>query len=445
MPRALTAHRRTCAALGLIVAGTAASLGAQAPDTAAAPAITVDAHWLPYLGCWETTVDGLRGPMTCLLSTDDPRIVDLMTVAGDSATMRERFDLTGRPVALERDGCTGTQVTGWLLNERSFQVRTEFTCADSVTQQSTSVFTMRTEGSFVRVQAMKRRGTTAVRIIEHRLAADTRAVSAAVLRRVPNPDGSVVRTARSTALASLTAGDVLDATQLLDPALVEAWIAGHGQKVLFGARDLRSLRAAGVPERVLDMMIAVSSPGTFTLSPRGEPVVRERVALRQPARERAVANAAMLAGLGTFGCGGYGGMYMSASCSPSYSCYLGYGSYGSAWGGWNDSYCYNLSQYRQAYVVYPDTWVGGGTPNANPPASASPPSRVVNGRGYSQGAVDGDGRTARPVQSVGSSVGSVGYSGAAAAGGGTAVNTSTGGSGSASGEGAAQRTAKERP
>ena len=434
----------------VVAAAAAGSLGAQNVAPASTPAITVDAHWLPYLGCWDTAADGLRGPMTCLLSTSDPRIIELATLSGDSAIVRERYDMTGTPVPYARDGCTGTQVTGWSLNERSFHVRTEVACGGGEPEVTTSVFTMRTETSFVRLQSMKVKNTTAVRVIEHRLAADTRQVSLDVLGRVPGADQGVVRNARSEALKSLVAADVLDALRTLDPVLVEAFIAGHGQKVLFGARDLRMLSSNGVPDRVLDMMIAVSRPEQFTLSEKGEPEFRRREdGVRTPQRP---SNAALLATIGMADCLGYGSMYSGLVCGRGYDLYQGcygngfYGGFypvvGSALVGNYVGACGDLYRYPRDIVVgYPSTWIGGGTPNATPPARL--PGRVVNGSGYAQGSSSAGGGTARPVEPVSSSVGSAGSSSVDR--GGYSSPSSSSSSAGASSAGSAPRTAKERP
>lgn len=438
---------------------TAPVLLAQEPAPTA-PTITVDAHWLPFLGCWNTVTGGRLGPVTCLLTTADPARIELATVSADSATVQETFELTGTPVRFTRDGCTGTNTTSWSTDERSFFVRTEVACDGTEAQKLTSVFTMRTTESFVRAQSMAVRSRSAVRVVEFRALDDNGRVPQAVLQRLPAQRSTLMQQARSAALAKLSAADVRDALLLLDAPLAEAWIAGHGQPVLFSGTDLKQMSGANVPERVLDMMIAVSNPETFTLTAAGEPVRRERMSQQGAQRRMASDVGTPLASLGSFGCGFTMGMYVPLSCLPMstglYDCYNGYGTgygmysamaYGR--GGWNSAYCNDLfNRYRQnVVVVYPGDWVNGGTPSSQP----APVQRgqMIRGRGYSQGTGGESRGPAQPVdrpvtQTAGASTRTATAGGGGYSSGSSSTGSSSSGSSSASG-GGEQRTAKPRP
>jgi len=60
----------------------------------------IDPRWLAYLGCWEQI--GVASPRCALSPTGDRSTVDLVTIAKEKVTARERIAATGLRVETTR-------------------------------------------------------------------------------------------------------------------------------------------------------------------------------------------------------------------------------------------------------------------------------------------------------------------------------------------------------
>src|SRR5207344_1022618 len=69
--------------------------------------------------------------------------------------------------------------------------------------------------------------------------------------------------------ALLLVGDaeIIDASKHISGAVIEAWVAENRQKFTMNGKRLTALANAGVDERVLDMLVALSYPEVFAIKP----------------------------------------------------------------------------------------------------------------------------------------------------------------------------------
>lgn len=416
-------------ALGLLIAA--------APAHGQDAQVAIDEHWRGYLGCWSTSVSGAPGPMVCLVPTSDRQTVDMMTIVGDSITSSTPISATGTRVQRTRDGCTGWESGRWSLDERRLYTTAEYTCADGVTQQSSGMFAMQGSDMFARIEGLKTRGGTRVRIVRFDAQNDAAIVPAAITRRLPDLNSLPMLGARAEAGAALTSADVADAAKAVDAPVVEAWLGDRQEVMVLAAKDLRALHEAGVPASVIDMLVAVSNPAVFALSTGGRPDVRPKdpFARRTNAadfarsrREQMLMLALQDASLWGYGYDGFG-YGMGYGRFP-------YGAFGFG-GGFPLSYWSPYNNF--GYNGFNNGWLPGNAPYVivpREPAAVERPIRVVNGRGYTQGG-GSSGGSAQPTGSVNSSGNSGGSSSGGSSSGGS-VNTSSGG-------GSGARTAKPRP
>src|SRR5690606_1468986 len=91
-------------------------------------------------------------------------------------------------------------------------------------------------------------------------------------------------TARLSAAGPLNLADVKEAAQHADAQVVEAWITTVGQEFRLNGQKLVELADAGVPPSVIDVLVAVSNPKKFAVTPDTELVDDE--AFGRPSRAR---------------------------------------------------------------------------------------------------------------------------------------------------------------
>jgi hypothetical protein len=221
----------------------------------------------------------------------------------------------------------------------------------------------------------------------------------------------VVRPARLAAASEIDLEDVTEAVDRMDTEAVVAWIATQRDPFDIDGDEIVRLAESGVPESIIDVIVAVSYPDRFVVAP-------ERAIVRADSR---VAGRRVPIGVG------YGGYMMwnpfyGYGLSSRYG-YGGYGYGGYGYGGYGyGGYGYGGYGYG-GYGYVPTTVTIQRRPSGG---------RVINGQGYSRG-TGGDGRVARRGGSSGGGGG--GWTGSS----GSTGSRASGSSGSSSG-----RTAKPR-
>ena len=167
----------------------------------------------------------------------------------------------------------------------------------------------------------------------------------------------MAQAARSAASASLDLDDVFEATERLPAEAVEAWLAETGDAFDLDGETLVRMDDAGVPDRVIDVVVAVSNPRTFRLGAGADAEM-----IPDEGADRRTRSA--------YGAASWGGPFYWDSFydrryrySPFYYGGIGYGGYGGYGYG---SYGYG---YRPTVIVVEPRDSGGH-------------GRVVNGRGY---------------------------------------------------------------
>lgn len=377
-----------------------ASLALAGPSVAQAE--PADAPWQAWLGCWQPVeaqaqegTEAAPTSLVCVVPTSEASAVEVVTVTDGTITERDRIAVTGERHASERDGCTGWENLSWSADGRRVYRTSEHQCAGGTQRASSGVLTLLRTGDWISAQGVRVGSETRVRVLRYRPAPEQAAVPAEITRALQGR-ALAVETARLAAAAPLTEQDVAEATRQIDSAVVEAWLIEQGQGFAMNARKLVQLADAGVPERVIDLMVALSYPNVFAIDAaarEGELRPDEKPERIDPRRR--VGPVAVL--------------------DPWYS--PGYG-----WGGYYPGY-YGYGRYysgRPAVIV------------VRQPEPDRPRARAVNGRGYTRGGSSGDAAGSNPMPSAGR--GSSGSSGGSA-------GPASSGSGSSSGS---TRKAKPR-
>lgn len=349
--RAIRSFAAGMLAGGLLLMGTAPSM-AQDQD--------VDSRWLPWLGCWEASEAPEDTPMLCVSPLAGQDGVELSTWSGGELISSEIIQADGVLRDVSREGCEGFQEARFSDGAKRVYLKSQYVCEGGVERGGTGLLAFANPVEWLDIKVVEVAGNSVPMVLRYRPARGTR-VEEAGMTRILADRAMSVKAARIAASAPLTAHDLMEATDKVDPKALEALVAERGNDFDVSADFLVELANAGVSEEVIDLVVAVSYPERFTVTAGGPQVARsERARSALPY-------------------GSYGYRTRWSFWDPFFfydPYYLGYG-YGMNYGyspfysgfGWYSGY------YR------PTTVVIGDRPDYEP----RPHGRVISGRGYSRG------------------------------------------------------------
>ena len=384
-----------------LVASLAAVMLLPGTGVAAAQTSTQPARWQPWIGCWSGTpprfVDLDAEPQqVCVVPSAGTSAVDVVTITGAKVVSREHIDADGQRRTGERDGCQGWESARWSSDLRRVYLQSEYTCSNGSKRASTSLMATATNGDWLDIVGVQSDDRLAVRVLRHRpsppLSTLPREIASAVARDSRAP-------AELRTLLPIGDAEIIDASKHLNGAVIEAWLAENRQAFTINAARLKTLADAGVDDRVIDVLVALSYPGVFSIKPSPSTI-----------GELAVTGGGggpVLLGGGPLLVGGY-----ILDCNQYF---YGFSLYG--FDGCGSPYPFGGGYYGGGWY---DAGGGGGiivAPVPPPPVHG----QVVNGRGY----VSGDsGSSGGGVSSAGGS--SSGSSGSTGSSGGISSGSSGG-------------------
>lgn len=257
---------RSAAVMAGLAALVAGSAGAQQPA----------GNWQGWLGCWTAgpAIGGIApsavAPLVCISPTADANVVELTTISGDKVVSTQRIDASGRELPMDAKGCTGTQRAQWSADGRRVYLRAVATC-DGLQRVTSGIIAMSPAGEWLDAQGVAAQGDEGVRVARYRDAgvpsAVPESIAAALRARATSTQG-----ARFAAGGTIGSSAVIEASRIVTPAVVEAWLLERGQVFALDGQELVRLADAGVPARVTDAMVAVSNPKVFAVArPEADP------------------------------------------------------------------------------------------------------------------------------------------------------------------------------
>lgn len=376
--------------------------------SATAQSTVQDPRWLPWLGCWQPTdteapdsAGATQAPLVCVVPTSGASTVEIVTIANGAITSRERIQAGGQQLPREDEGCRGSERVEWSQDGRRLYRVVEHACPGNLGRRSSGLMAILPGGEWLSAQGISVAGNSDVRVLRYRPVSPTDAVPAEI-RRALTGRALAVDAARIAASAPPTTGDLVEASRRLHADVVSAWLIERQAGFAVDAQRLIELAEAGVPEPVIDVMVALSYPRVFAINrTTGKTRLRPEEQSR-PTNRRRSGPIATMDPWDRYPGYGYGWGY--------------YPGYGSRYGGY----------YGRPVIVVraPD---GEGS---------QPRARAVKGQGYTRRSDDSSAGTAStPRPSTGSSQGS-------------GSSTSSSGSSSQGSQGSSSdtgRTAKPRP
>lgn len=316
--------------------------------------------------------------------------IALEGIANGALVERPLLDETGKRISPPRDACTGTEAVTPSQDGSRVTVKSDFTCAGGLRRVADAEFIRGANGQWVR------------------------SGGPGVLFSTPS--------VRAAAGAPVQTTDVMEVAKAVEPTVVEAWLSDRNQQFELTGKELVRLADGGMPPRVLDMMVAISNPRTFTLRrPGTDAGAEEGMVGAEPSRIASAPVGCAYAQDYCYGMTGLGWLYGADR-------YYGWGpygyqfnryGYGNGWG-WGNGGFWGPGYYNG----------GGPIVVIGNPQPQAPRGRAVFGQGYTR---------ERPITYTAPSSGSGGGTSSPSAG-----SPAGSGSGSSSGSSGGGRTAKPR-
>ena len=243
----------------------------------ALPAVaqTTASPWDPWFGCWEMTVDSVRdaaavpagdGPAPGPLRAGSDRRTERPRVCVTPADGGARFVTTvtgqtavdyttvadGRDRQLTEGDCRGTQRAEWSADGMRLYSRAELTCgSDAGPRRISGVSFFSPTGTWLDIQSIQVAARESVRVRRYYRAPDQPAVPRAVL-----------------SASALTLDDVKEASGKVAARALEAALVEANATFNLTSRRLLELDDAGVPDSVIDLMVALTYPDRFVVERR---------------------------------------------------------------------------------------------------------------------------------------------------------------------------------
>ena len=356
-----------------------------------AAAQEVDSRWAPWLGCWRAVDETATAPVLCVVPLTGEAAIEMLTTVDGRVVSRESIFADGQEHAVSRDECEGWERAEFSGDFHRIYIGSELTCGASAHRISTGVMSMVSPFEWLGVRTIDVDGQSVPWALRYRLASEAD-FQAAGQGDLFSAQGSEARMARMVASVPIAINDVIEANGKVSAETLQLWVVERGEPFALDANRLIEMADAGVPPRVIDVVVAVSYPEKFVVNDG-------RTAGRRPA------DAAR-------GRPGYGyGRRLNPFGDPFYDPYSRYGyysgyGYGSRYGlGYYGGYRYGYGGY--GFGGYSYGFGGYGTPiivvrRSGSSADSGPTQgRVVRGGGYTsaRGSGGSTGRSARPRSS----------------------------------------------
>jgi hypothetical protein len=232
-----------------------------------------ESRWSQWSGCWELVTEGVRDsafwneadkpnafrdpatgeqssarrPRICVTPMPDGGARFETTVSGQPP-VEYSINPDGADHALSEAACRGTQRARWSEDGLRFFAHADLTCTgDSLARKVSGMALIARNGQWLDVQAVTVQGRESVRVRRYRRA---------------DEDASNLFT---RAGSSLSLDDVKDASRHVSSLALEAALVETNAGYDLDARRVADLDAAGVPDNVIDLIVALSYPEKFVV------------------------------------------------------------------------------------------------------------------------------------------------------------------------------------
>jgi hypothetical protein len=343
----------------------------------AAPASAQDARWSPWVGCWDPAAS-TQGAHVCVERAGDNAVTLRTTVAGQRV-LEQTIVADGVDHPVSDAECRGMQRAEWSADGQRLFAHAELKCTNEQPRTVSGLALLTPDGTWLDIQAVRADGRDSTRVRRYRRVAEEGATFA-------RPAGT-----------PLTIAAISEASRKVSPAALEAAVVETHTTLDLSSRRVIELADAGVPERLIDVMIALSYPKKFVVertSPTSGLLAPPLYLDSDPFYYASYYYSPFAYG--------YGGYYYPYAFSPAYVT-VGSGGSGSTSpqasgaGRVIDGVGYTRVTTRQPTPAQTGNASSGGNTTTGSTSSSSGSGGTVSTQGYSGGSSGGDGgRTAVP-------------------------------------------------
>ncbi|MEO7458149.1 MAG: hypothetical protein ABIY52_17960 [Gemmatimonadaceae bacterium] len=225
-----------------------------------APASAQGPRWRAFTGCWSVTLDQVEPlpgrRLVCIVPMASPDAVEFVAIADSAVISRDTIDASGRAIAVTAIGCSGQRSATWSTDQRRVYLKSVVDC-DGLRTSTSAILAMTDKGEWLDVRRIAAGEGKDLRVARYRAAPVTGAVPsdiAARLRAAPPRE----ETARIASASPSGTSAVIDASRMVHPDVVEAWVYESGEQFATNKDALQDLARAGVTPNVTDAVLASS-------------------------------------------------------------------------------------------------------------------------------------------------------------------------------------------
>jgi|TARA_B100001123_G_scaffold131480_1_gene152639 hypothetical protein len=236
-------------------------------------------RWLPFIGCWEPMETGEDASLLCFRPEGSG--VEMFNVADGEIAATEQLVADGQRRSVIAEGCTGGEGVHFSEDGRRLFTRSRFQC-DGEVRSGSGVMSFISPTQWIDVRSLEIGGDPVSWVQRYELA-DLETLADQGIEAPTSSNRVMVRTMRSRAARDIDIQDVEEAVREINSRAAEVWVAAHETPFELSGSELVRLVDNGVPESVIDVMLAVSYPNQFMVTPEGaaaEAAVSDEYAMR---------------------------------------------------------------------------------------------------------------------------------------------------------------------
>ncbi len=220
--------------------------------------------WTPWIGCWTRIGDEDVQSILCMLPSDEYQAVEAMWIGSEGVLRRETIRADAQRYSASLDECRGWAEGQFSENERRVYLKSEYTCVNDDSIAHWHALALHSQGSMLSVQAVKT-GDSLVTGIDRYWRIQNEVLDTIglgeLVRRFVEPNPYLTRLAGT----ELEASDLIELAFVMPSQIAVLLTIELGVTAAMRADDIFQLRSAGVPDNLIDVVVARSYPEWFAV------------------------------------------------------------------------------------------------------------------------------------------------------------------------------------
>jgi hypothetical protein len=220
-----------------------------------------DARWAPWLGCWLRVSQDVREGVEPFVRSDEsdgveaaPRVcvarsgenqVTLTTTVPEQPPAEQTVIADGKPHPVAASECRGTEHAEWSTSGLRLFERASVICEDGLPRSISGLSLITADDVWIDIRSFMVAGRVTTRVSRY--------------RRAGTPASDDIDR------ATLSMAEIKEAAAKVSETVLEAAVMEAGANVTVNKRTLIELADAGVPPKVLDVMVALAYPERFVV------------------------------------------------------------------------------------------------------------------------------------------------------------------------------------